>query len=59
MICTLYLTQSTQRYAEDIYEATDRCQELFKYTFVLTPAAPMNWFSCPVLFDVKLSCEHR
>ena len=38
-----------------IYEVTIDVKNFFKHTFVLTPAAPLNWFSCPLLFDMKLS----
>jgi hypothetical protein len=41
-----------------IYEATIDVKNFFKHTFVLTPAAPMNWFTCPLLFDMKLSCKN-
>src|SRR5215216_3496412 len=40
-----------------IYEATMDVKNFFRHTFVLTPAASMNWFSCPLLFDMKLSCK--
>jgi hypothetical protein len=33
-------------------------KNFFKHTFVLTPAAPINWFSCPLFFDMKLSCKN-
>jgi len=42
-----------------IYEATIDVKNFFKHTLVLTPAAPINSFSCSLLFDMKLSCKHR
>jgi hypothetical protein len=41
-----------------IYEATIDVKNFFRHTFVLTPAAPMNWFTCRLLFDMKLSSKN-